>query len=143
MTIVEPSNQIYAEIIIRTLNYSVQENLKVENPNDNSPKYVKDGKIDVNFLLRNFQDFWRENSEIWIKRYKENFYEYEEAAPHLVLQGFLQRVINGGGQISREMALGTKRADICIEWENQKYPIELKLYKNAKTTEEAIDIFGK
>jgi hypothetical protein len=136
--IVEPSNQIYAEIIVRTLNYSVQENLKVELPNDNLPKYVKDGKIDVNYLLKEFQVFWRENSEIWVKRYKENFYEYEEAAPHLVLQGFLQRVINGGGQIDREMALGTKRADICIKWENQKYPIELKLYKNEKTTADAI-----
>ena len=30
---------------------------------------------------------------------------HREAYPHLVLQAFLQRVINGGGQIVREMAL--------------------------------------
>jgi hypothetical protein len=130
--LVEPANQIYAEIIIRMLSYSLQENLKFERPNDNLPKYIVNGKIDINTLLKNFQDFWRENSEIWTKRYKENFYQYDEAAPHLVIQAFLQRVINGGGQIIREMALGTKRADICIEWENQKYPIELKILRDEK-----------
>jgi hypothetical protein len=26
------------------------------------------------------------------------------------------------------MALGKNRADVCVEWETQKYPIELKLY---------------
>jgi len=130
--LVEPANQIYAEIIIRLLSYSLQENLKLERPDDNLPNYVANGKIDINTLLKNFQGFWRENSEIWTKRYKENLYQYDEAAPHLVIQAFLQRVINGGGQIIREMALGTKRADICIEWENQKYPIELKILRSEK-----------
>jgi len=131
--LVEPANQIYAEIIIRLLSYSLQENLKLERPDDNLPKYVVNGKIDINTLLREFQGFWRENSEIWTKRYKEHLYQYDEAAPHLVIQAFLQRVINGGGQIIREMALGTKRADICIEWEGQKYPIELKILRSEKS----------
>ncbi|MDR0517556.1 MAG: hypothetical protein LBH25_10985, partial [Fibromonadaceae bacterium] len=72
-------------------------------------------------------------------RYKENLYQYDEAAPHLVIQAFLQRVINGGGSISREMALGANRADICVEWENQKYPIELKLYKSGRTANNSIE----
>ncbi|MDR0518074.1 MAG: hypothetical protein LBH25_13635, partial [Fibromonadaceae bacterium] len=70
---------------------------------------------------------------------KDKFYQYDEAAPHLVIQAFLQRVINGGGSISREMALGKNRADICIEWEEQKYPIELKLYKSVKTVKESTE----
>ena len=45
----------------------------------------------------------------------------------MVIQAFLQRVLNGGGHISREMALGKNRCDICVEWKEQKYPIELKL----------------
>ena len=32
----------------------------------------------------------------------------------MVMQAFLQRIINGGGCIIREMALGTKRANICV-----------------------------
>jgi hypothetical protein len=43
------------------------------------------------------------------------------------------------GHISREMALGKNRADICIEWQDQKYPIELKLYKGSKTTKDATE----
>jgi len=136
--LVEPANQIYAEIIIRLLSYSLQENLKLERPDDNLPKYVVNGKIDINTLLREFQDFWRENSEIWTKRYKEHLYQYDEAAPHLVIQAFLQRVINGGGEITREMALGTRRADICIEWEKQKYPIELKILRSEKSLSEGL-----
>jgi predicted house-cleaning noncanonical NTP pyrophosphatase (MazG superfamily) len=129
---VEPANQIYAEIIIRMLSASPQDKLKIERPDDNLPKYIVQGKIDINALLKEFQIFWRENSEIWIERYKKNLYQYDEAAPHLTIQAFLQRVLNGGGHISREMALGKNRCDICIEWEGQKYPIELKL-KGSRT----------
>jgi len=135
---VEPANKIYAETIIRYLNYTLQENFKTELPNDNLPKYTKAGKIDINALLKAFQEFWRENSEIWTTKYKDNFYQYDEAAPHLVIQAFLQRVLNGGGHISREMALGNKRADICIEWQGQKYPIELKIFRDAKTISDGL-----
>ncbi|GBU23888.1 hypothetical protein R83H12_00507 [Fibrobacteria bacterium R8-3-H12] len=131
--LIEPGNQIYAEVIVRYLSYTLQEELKAEMPDDNLPKYIASGQIDVNFLLREFQVFWRENSEIWISRYKENFYQYDEAAPHLVFHGFLQRVINGGAQIIREMALGKKRADLCIVYGEHKYPIELKILRNDKS----------
>jgi len=52
---------------------------------------------------------YRENSEAWRKRVV-----YEEAAPQLLLQAWLQRVVNGGGRIEREYALGTGRADILV-----------------------------
>ena len=97
------------------------------------PRYLKDGKIDMDFLLKDFQQFWREKSEIWIERYKKNYYEYEEAAPHLVMQAFLQRVLNGGGQIIREMALGKKRSDLCIVYDEHKYPIEIKIFRGEKS----------
>jgi len=145
---VEPSNPIYAEVIIRAITCTAQEAIKNSKPNSDLPKYVIKGKIDINHLLKDFQSFWRENSEIiWDELYEEGFREYREASPHLVFQAFLQRVVNGGGHISREMALGKKRADICVEWENQKYPIELKLYKGAKTikdsTEQILDYMDK
>ncbi|MDR1829541.1 MAG: AAA-like domain-containing protein [Candidatus Fibromonas sp.] len=137
--VVEPANKIYAEIIVRYLNYNLQENFKTEMPDSDLPKYIKAGKIDVKVLLKEFQVFWRENSEILEKKYKDKFYRYNEAVPHLTIQAFLQRVLNGGGHISREMALGKNRADICIEWQDQKYPIELKLYKGSKTTKDATE----
>ncbi len=135
---IEPSNPIYAEVIIRAINQTAQEAIKNSKPDFNLPKYVANNKIDINYLLKDFQSFWRENSEIWVDLYEEGFYEYKEAAPHLVFQAFLQRVINGGGQIIREMALGAKRADICIVWENQKYPIELKILKDKNSVPDGL-----
>ena len=39
-----------------------------------------------------------------------------EAGPQLLLQAFLQRVVNGGGRLEREYALGRGRVDLLIVW---------------------------
>ena len=131
--IVEPSNPIYAEIIVRGINLNVHDKFCAIQEYE-APRYLKEGIIDINSLLKDFQIFWRENSEIiWDTLQGEGLREYKEASPHLVLQAFLQRVINGGGRINREMALGKKRVDICLEWQGKKYPIEIKILRNAKT----------
>jgi len=41
---------------------------------------------------------------------------YHEIAPHLVLMAFLQRVVNGGGMIDREYAVGSGRLDLYVRW---------------------------
>ncbi|MDR0844451.1 MAG: ATP-binding protein [Tannerella sp.] len=128
--VIMPSNPIYAEVIIRTLSADSQKDLGESNYPYQMPHYLKNGRIDVTMLLQDFQVFWRENSEIWIERYK-----YKEAAPHLILQAFLQRVVNGGGRIIREFAAGYRRLDLCVEFKGRKYPIELKLRRSSKTEE--------
>ncbi|GHT12041.1 hypothetical protein FACS189426_14820 [Bacteroidia bacterium] len=132
--LVEPANPIYAEVIIRTLSANFQNVLSESRYPYRMPRYLKNGRIDMNFLLQDFQSFWRENCDIWTKRF-----DYEEAAPHLVLQAFLQRVVNGGGQIIREFAAGRNRLDLCVVYEGQKYPIELKLRRTTKTEENSYD----
>lgn len=126
-----PANKIYAEIIIRTLSFRSQRHMDTINYPPTFPAYVVEGTLDMTRLLQDFQQFWRENSEIWVEKY-----QYKEAAPHLILQAFLQRVLNAGGTISREMAEGTKRLDLCVEYQNEKYPIELKLRYGEKTYDE-------
>ncbi|MDR1895342.1 MAG: ATP-binding protein, partial [Prevotellaceae bacterium] len=98
------------------------------------PRYLKNGRIDMDFLMRDFQQFWQSNSKIW----KERFL-YKEAAPHLILMAFLQRVVNGGGQIIREMAAGTGRLDLCLIYEGRKYPIELKIRYGNKYVENGLE----
>jgi hypothetical protein len=132
--IIEPANPIYAEVIVRTLSYDTQMRLQHKKYPYQMPRYLKDGRIDMTYLMQDFQTFWRESSEIWIERY-----DYKEAAPHLVLQGFLQRVVNGGGRIHREMAVGRERLDLCVEYEQQKYPIKLKLRRGEKTEQEGLE----
>jgi hypothetical protein len=51
---------------------------------------------------------------------------------------FLQRVINGGGQIIRDMAAGTGRLDLCMTYEDVKYPVELKIRYGDKYIEEGV-----
>jgi hypothetical protein len=64
--------------------------------------------------------------------------------PHIVLFAFLQRVINGGGQVRREFAVGNDSADIIIEMpyidpakpgvhQQQREVIEVKLYRTTNT----------
>ena len=90
-----------------------------------------DGSLDMPKLLQAFQDFFRENSQSWIERF-----DYKEAGPQLLLQAFLQRVINGGGRINREYGLGRGRTDLLVTWPTtdegflgpiQKIVIELKI----------------
>lgn len=125
-----PSNPIYREVIIRSLTLTSQH--QIEGLYDNI--WVDSaGKLKINELLKSFQQFWRENSDIWVERY-----QYKKAAPHLILQAFLQRVINGGGHIDREYATGTKRMDLCVHFGNNKYPIEIKLWYGEKTLAEGL-----
>jgi hypothetical protein len=131
---VSPANPIYAEVIARTLTYNMQEKLMEDRHTWQIPRYMKSGRIDMDLLMRDFQQFWRENSDIWLTKF-----DYEEAAPHLILMAFLQRVINGGGRIIREMAAGTGRLDICLVYEEQKYPIELKLWRGEKSLEKGVE----
>lgn len=105
--------------------------LEKQNYLSETPAYIVDGKLDMKGLLSEFQQFWRENSDIWVEKY-----HYKEAAPHLILQAFLQRIINSGGRVSREMAEGTKRLDLCLHYQEVKYPIELKLRYGDKTYQE-------
>jgi hypothetical protein len=130
-TRIMPANPIYAEVIIRKLSSKVQEELKNPKYPYQLPRYLKDGRIDMDFLMHDFQKFWHLNSAIWT-----NMSDYKEAAPHLVMMAFLQRVINGGGQVIRDIASGTGRLDLCLLYKNQKYPIELKIRYGNKYLEE-------
>ena len=55
------------------------------------------------------QQFFRQNADSWIQTF-----DYAEAGPQLLLQAFLQRVVNGGGYIDREYGLGRRRTDLLI-----------------------------
>ena len=93
---------------------------------DGTPFWLKpDGSLDMPALMAEFQRFWRENSGA-----DREVYGYNEATPHLVLMAFLQRVTNGGGHINREMALGTGRLDLCVEFRGARYAIEVKTSDN-------------
>ncbi|TWI62071.1 AAA domain-containing protein [Desulfobotulus alkaliphilus] len=101
------SNRIYREIIPRELTVVTQDTMIQK-----SIWYTKeDSSLDMTKLLLAFQQFFRENSESWIERF-----DYKEAGPQLLMQAFLQRIINGGGRVNREYGLGSRRTDLFLEW---------------------------
>jgi hypothetical protein len=129
---------------VRTLSLDSKEKFLLEKPDYTLPRYLKKGKMDIQILLKDFQQFWRENSDIWIEKM-----QYKEAAPHLILQAFLQRVLNGGGNIIRDMAAGTGRLDLGVVYDGKTYPIEIKLWKGGKYYQRGleqaaryIDVYG-
>ncbi len=101
------ANPIYAEVVPRELTWAAQELLVQD-----TAWYVDAaGGLDVEKLLGAFQEFFREHSEHWLGRF-----DYAEAGPQLLLQAFLQRVVNSGGRIEREYGLGRGRTDLLIVW---------------------------
>jgi hypothetical protein len=52
---------------------------------------------------------------------------------------FLQRIINAGGRIEREMAVGNGRCDLWIEYGPDQFVIELKLYRDSQTRQDGLE----
>ena len=126
---VRVANPIYREVIARVLAGAVEANVTAQ------PRAFvgRDGTLDLPGLLEEFAAFWRENGEILTAGQR-----YHEAAPQLVLMGFLQRLINGGGFVEREYGIGRGRIDLHIRWPYsdpdgtrrwQREAIELKVWR--------------
>ena len=117
------ANPIYAEVVPRHLNAAVQAGL----PHERAWFVDADGALNVEGLIADFQTFFREHSEHWVQRFEQ----YREAGPQLLLQAHLQRVVNGGGVIEREYALGRGRTDLLIRWpqggRTRRFVVECKL----------------
>jgi len=122
------ANPIYREVIPRELTVIAQLNLEGQ---QNPAWYVgRDGRLDLPKLLAAFQQFFREHSEAWL-----DGFNYREAGPQLLMQAFLQRIVNGGGRVDREYGLGRRRTDLLVVWNHpagvQRAVIELKLLRGS------------
>ena len=102
------ANPIYREVIPRDLTWTTQE---MAIPHDPAWYVDEGGGLEVGRLLAAFQEFFREHSEHWVERF-----QYKEAGPQLLLQAFLQRILNSGGRIEREYGLGRLRTDLLLVW---------------------------
>jgi hypothetical protein len=99
------SNAIYREIIPRELTASTQQQLLQDPLWYQNP----DNSINMEKLLLDFQQFFRQNADSWIQKF-----DYAEAGPQMLLQAYLQRIVSGGGYIDREYGLGRRRTDLLI-----------------------------
>jgi len=122
------ANPIYQEIIPRELSLGAQTGMALD-----ASWYVGgDGRLNLFNLLTAFVQFFREHSGSWL-----DIAQYKEAGPQLLLQAFLQRIVNGGGQITREYGLGMGRTDLFILWHlpdgnYQRFVIECKVMRGSR-----------
>jgi hypothetical protein len=124
------SNPIYAEIIPRVLTHQVQTGV----PDEPAWYVAEDGTLDIPKLIDGFIGFWRRNGEVLLRGLP-----YHEAAPHLVFMAYLQRIVNAGGRIDREFAVGTGRADLFVDYGGRQDIIELKLKRGKYTLPDGLE----
>lgn len=127
------ANPIYQEVISRVLADAPESVLVDVDPRS----FVRpDNRLDLDKILAEFAGFWRQEGELISVGDA-----YHEIAPHLVLMAWLQRVVNGGGYITREFGIGRRRIDILIRWPytdadgkraEQREAIELKVWHPGK-----------
>lgn len=126
----EFANPIYVEIIPRVMAFTIQESIPGE---IQTPWFVKEGnkeELDMNKVLKAFQEFYREDAEHWLNRFA-----FKESAHHLLLMAFLQRLVNAGGEIEREMAVGSGRVDLLVKFYRQRTALELKINRGERSVQ--------
>jgi hypothetical protein len=117
------ANPIYREVLPRTLAFTPQASLP-----QISPTWLNaDGSLNPAQLLTAFLQFWRQHGQPLL-----GSAPYHEIAPHLVLMAFLQRVVNGGGTLEREYAIGWGRMDLCLRYGAVTLGIELKVWRDGE-----------
>ncbi len=120
---IEIANPIYREIIPTVLAYVTRAFLPAI-----SPTWLNaDGSLNPDKLLESFLAFWRQHGQPLLKSV-----HYHEIAPHIVLMSFLHRVVNGGGSLEREYAIGTRRMDVCLRYGDVTMGMELKVWRDGK-----------
>ena len=119
----EVANPIYREIIVRELAVPTRAALPAIAPT----WLTAEGRLDPARLLDAFVAFWRQHGEPLL-----GTSPYHEVAPHIVLMAFLHRVVNGGGSIEREYAIGRDRMDLCVRYGPDALAIELKVWRDRR-----------
>jgi hypothetical protein len=119
----EIANPIYREVLPRALS-----SVTIASIPKLKPTWLNaDGALNTGRLLESFLDFWRQHGEPLLRSAP-----YHEIAPHLVLMAFLQRVVNGGGILEREYAIGTDRMDLYLRYGAARLAIELKVWRDGR-----------
>lgn len=125
------SNPMYAEMIPRALNYPWQVSFNQDIVDQS--KYVKDGRLNMDALLSSFQRSYSRYSDVWLEKF-----DLRDAARQLLLMAFIQRIVDVDGVIEREMAMGSGRCDLLIEFGSDRFVLELMLQQGYYYSEEGL-----
>ena len=129
------ANTIYQEVIPRELSWDIQSGMS-----EQIQEYLAaDGRLDISRIMVAFQQLFQEHSDYWIEHF-----QYKKAGAQLLLQAFLQHIVDGRGHIEREYGLGRLCTDLLILWpygdDIQRIVIELRVLQRSleKTIEQGL-----
>lgn len=115
------ANPIYKEVIVRELATVPRASLPRI-----APTWLDErGQLSPPALATAFLEFWRQHGDAML-----GSAPYHEVAAQLVLMAFLHRVVNGGGWIQREYAIGRGRMDLCLHLGEVTLAMELKVWRD-------------
>ncbi|MCH4905338.1 AAA family ATPase [Cylindrospermopsis raciborskii CHAB3438] len=121
---IQIANPIYREVIPKVL-----ASITIASLTSVYPTWLdSNGNLSPQALLDSSLDFWRQHGEPLFKSTP-----YPEIAPHIVLMAFLHRVVNGGGTLEREYAIGSGRMDICLRYGEITLGMELKVWREGRS----------
>jgi hypothetical protein len=109
----------YREVLPRALASGPQDAL----PRIAPTWLAANGSLDPERLPEAFLVFWRRHGQPRLGSALDH-----ESAPHLVPMAFLHPVVNGGGTLEREYAIGLGRMDLCLRYGALTLAMGLKVW---------------
>ncbi len=119
----QPANPIYADALPRALSATIRMGM----PAPGLSWLDDSGGLDLTRLLTGFLQFWMEYGHRMLKSAP-----YKEIAAQLVLLTYLHRVANGGGSVTPEFSLLSRRIDLCLRRGTVTLGIELKVWRDGR-----------
>ena len=129
------SNRIFE---MRLANYFVSKDLDTKHPNRRQPgviyqDVIKDGSFDMEMCLRKFAEFYREiytqEDEVFLERHGR-----------LLFLSYLKPLLNGQGFYHIESQFtDMRRMDIVVDFEQEQFIVELKIWRGSACMERAYD----
>ncbi len=133
---VELHNRIYKELIynymVSVFNREKMLNSSSSYYNLEEPYLTEDGKLDFERVLLKFQEFMK-------KEYSKRDEAFLERNGRLIFLAFVKPILNGKGYDFKEaQASEEKRMDVIITYKQEKFIIELKIWRGQKAHEKGI-----
>ncbi len=127
---IQISNRIF-EICLYNLFLSEEEisNVLYEEAQGRRKEFVKNGKLDMEFILErfviSFQEIYGDSGERFIEKYGRKFFLL-----------FLKPIINGVGNYYIEaQTRDAKRTDVIVDYLGEQYIIEMKIWRGSEYQE--------
>ncbi|MCP4218178.1 MAG: AAA family ATPase, partial [bacterium] len=115
-------NRLYEQLIYDYMSSKMETTGGTVFKGTGSSYIVKDGSLDIEKMIRKFQEFMKE-------QYNKRDADFIERNGRLLFLAFIKPIINGKGFDFKEVQISEeKRLDVVITYGNKKYIVELKIW---------------